>query len=75
MPDSLRSHLRSVPDPKPDPLVGAIVYLPDDTRAEVIDVEHEYDDGCTLRYLSGPYKGGLTMRDTYSVRRYPRAAG
>lgn len=71
----LQPRLTAVPDPKQDPMVGAIVYLPGDVRAEVIDVEHEYDDGTTLRYLAGPHKGTRTMRDTYAVRRYPRAAG
>ena len=58
----------------PDPLLhqsGTVVQLPSGERALIIDIEHEYDDGCTLRYLDGPYKGSTTMRDTYAVRRYP----
>jgi hypothetical protein len=52
-------------------LIGSVVRLPSGERALVIAVEHEYDDGTTLRYLDGAYKGSTTMRDTYAVRRYP----
>jgi hypothetical protein len=58
----------------PDPLLGTAVLLPSGERALVLSVEHEYDDGCTLRYLDGAYKGTETMRDTYAVRRYPIVA-
>lgn len=53
-----------------DPLIGRIVQLPD-AKAEVLSIEHEYDDGTTLRYVDGDYVGSLTMRDTFSIRNYP----
>jgi hypothetical protein len=52
-----------------DPLIGCVIQMPD-ARAEVLDIEHEFDDGTTLRYVDGPFKGSLTMRDTFNVRRY-----
>jgi hypothetical protein len=54
-----------------DPLIGQVVELPGGERAQVLDIEHEYDDGATLKYLSGRHPGALTMRDTYAVRKYP----
>lgn len=53
-----------------DPLIGRIVQLPD-AKAEVLDIEHEYDDGTTLRYVDGDHVGSLTLRDTFLVRKYP----
>jgi hypothetical protein len=55
---------------KSDSLIGCVVWLPVTGRALVLDIEHEYDDGTTLRYLEGPNAGQLTMRDTFLVRRY-----
>jgi hypothetical protein len=52
-----------------DPLLGRIIQMPD-AKAKVLDIEHEYDDGTTLRYIDGPHAGSLTIRDTYNVRRY-----
>jgi hypothetical protein len=51
-------------------LLGRVVVLPSGERAAVISVEHEYDDGTTLRYLDGPYKDSTTMRDTFLIRSY-----
>jgi hypothetical protein len=58
-----------------DPMEGAIVQLPgpDNETALVLSVEHEWDDGTTLRYLTGPATGQTTARDTWAVRKYPRA--
>ena len=53
-----------------DPLEGKVVQMPD-ARALVLSIEHEYDDGTTLRYVDGPSGGALTMRDTFNVRKYP----
>lgn len=50
-----------------DQLVGKVVALADG-EALVLSVEHEYDDGTTLQYLTGPSAGYLTMRDTPAVR-------
>lgn len=53
-----------------DPLIGAVLRLPTGDCAEVLDIEHEFDDGTTLRYLSGRHSGNLTQRDTFAIRRY-----
>jgi len=62
--------LRPVPDLPPDPLVGRVVRLPRGELARVLTIEHEYDDGTTLEYVSGDYAGAQTMRDTFNVRKY-----
>lgn len=49
-------------------LIGKVVVLPDG-EALVLSIEHEFDDGTTLQYLTGPHAGHLTMRDTPWVRR------
>jgi len=64
------SRLKSVPDLPPDPLVGRVVRLPGGDLARVLMIEHEYDDGTTLEYVSGDYAGAQTMCDTYRVRKY-----
>lgn len=51
-----------------DPLLGRFVELPSGEHAMVLSIEHEYDDGTTLRIINGEGAGTLTMRDTQAVR-------
>jgi hypothetical protein len=57
-------------DDRPGWLIGKVVQLPDPAEALVLSIEHEFDDGTTLRYLTGPNAGELTQRDTFGVRKY-----
>lgn len=53
-----------------DPLVGRIIDWPGEFNAlRIVAIEHEWDDGTTCVYLTGPHAGSETMRDTFRVRR------